>query len=521
MAALAAQRAGRSAGGSRAVGNRRSRLRVPAPPRRRHERWRAAADGAAAPAPAPAPRGADAAALAATGRRYLALGLVKLAAGAALVVAPERVAAAALAAPPSALEAALARFIGVAVLFRALVALLLRDAAARGRLNGCTAPRLMLGCMLPALSHLAGFRAAFAHCGGSADPVSTALLLSYPAVHAAELLTHAAAFEMYHPHFILKLLFPVAVSAAMANLVKPLLPLDRLRELLPHRSVTPVTAGAAVLAGRHGLGRLAGAARAVVQAVVKALMRAQRGKRMDRLLAKLVPDSGPPLSTAALGVLDLRLPASPLAVAFWALALQHLATMLDAQRAGGLLVGTVRARRAPAAARAWRVARARPAIAPSTNDGRCCRRVQATPVSQVMRQSWSASFLAAAFAADALRSAADRGELGLRENRSLIACVGLLELGFAAALLAGMAQGVLAPTPAARVRVVAALAAATFCAGAWVLATRQAAAGAPDAPGGDAAEPRRAAPAAPGMGSAAGRASALALLALNVVASLA
>lgn len=43
--------------------------------------------------------------------------------------------------------------------------------------------------------------------------------------------------------------------------------------------------------------------------------------------------------------------------------------------------------------------------------------LQVTPVSQLLKQSWSAGFLAAAFACDALKTAADRNHLAMPENR--------------------------------------------------------------------------------------------------------
>jgi hypothetical protein len=41
-----------------------------------------------------------------------------------------------------------------------------------------------------------------------------------------------------------------------------------------------------------------------------------------------------------------------------------------------------------------------------------------TPVSTILKMSWSAGFVAAAFAGDALKTAADRGTLGLEGHRS-------------------------------------------------------------------------------------------------------
>jgi len=43
--------------------------------------------------------------------------------------------------------------------------------------------------------------------------------------------------------------------------------------------------------------------------------------------------------------------------------------------------------------------------------------VQVTPVSCLLKQSWSAGFLAAAFACGALKTAGDRHHLVLQENR--------------------------------------------------------------------------------------------------------
>jgi hypothetical protein len=63
---------------------------------------------------------------------------------------------------------------------------------------------------------------------------------------------------------------------------------------------------------------------------------------------------------------------------------------------------------------------------------------QITAITPLLKQTWSAGFLAAAFTCDALKTAADRHHLGLLGNRQLNLALMLLEGAFAAVLLLGM-----------------------------------------------------------------------------------
>jgi hypothetical protein len=56
----------------------------------------------------------------------------------------------------------------------------------------------------------------------------------------------------------------------------------------------------------------------------------------------------------------------------------------------------------------------------------------------VLKQTWSAGFLAAAFTCDALKTAADRQHLGLVGNKQLNLALLLLEGAFALVVLHGM-----------------------------------------------------------------------------------
>lgn len=65
----------------------------------------------------------------------------------------------------------------------------------------------------------------------------------------------------------------------------------------------------------------------------------------------------------------------------------------------------------------------------------CC---QITAITPLLKQTWSAGFLAAAFTCDALKTAADRHHLGRVGNRQLNLALMLLEGTFAAVLVFGM-----------------------------------------------------------------------------------
>lgn len=91
--------------------------------------------------------------------------------------------------------------------------------------------------------------------------------------------------------------------------------------------------------------------------------------------------------------MDFCLPTSALAWGYWFMMLQHFATMFNAYMPDVLFTGTV------------------------------------SPISRLMKQSWSAGFLAAAFASDALKTAADRQHLELPENRLVSCRISVMGLG--------------------------------------------------------------------------------------------
>lgn len=207
-------------------------------------------------------------------RRYLLVSLALLGLGVVLAGAPEPFLAAALQAPPSALEVCFACLMGLALLFKAGVCLTLRvrttasdacqqhgcggcrgalakralmrltlhaacaqQATLRRRLHSTSSQRVMLGCVLPVISHCLSFKAVsgcvcfsqaswhlqLCRCAHAESPAiclcllpaacpatcaphqvltewgaawSLPLLALYPAVLAAEFATHMAAFEV-------------------------------------------------------------------------------------------------------------------------------------------------------------------------------------------------------------------------------------------------------------------------------------------------------------------------------------
>eukprot|EP00878_Enallax_costatus_P009523 GHUV01009951.1.p1 GENE.GHUV01009951.1~~GHUV01009951.1.p1 ORF type:complete len:352 (+),score=97.37 GHUV01009951.1:150-1205(+) len=158
-------------------------------------------------------------------RRYLLVSLAQFSMGSVLVSAPHAFMAAALNAVPTALEVLFARLMGLALLFRGLLALMLRSASERGRLHGTSAQRVMLGCILPSISHIIAFKTVYSQWGMQWN---WALMFLYPSVLGAELYTHLLAFQVYNPYFLLKLLWPLCVALVTAQLMPPIPPADQI-----------------------------------------------------------------------------------------------------------------------------------------------------------------------------------------------------------------------------------------------------------------------------------------------------
>eukprot|EP00878_Enallax_costatus_P023677 GHUV01025208.1.p1 GENE.GHUV01025208.1~~GHUV01025208.1.p1 ORF type:complete len:244 (+),score=65.96 GHUV01025208.1:195-926(+) len=146
----------------------------------------------------------------------------------------------------------------------------------------------------------------------------------------------------------------------------------------------------------------------------------------------------PPAPGTVVRMMDFLLPTSALAWGYWFMMLQHFATMFNAYMPDVLFAGAV------------------------------------SPISRLMKQSWSAGFLAAAFASDALKTAADRQHLQLPENRQLNLCLALLEAGYAVCLATGMAQGTVVVRPYSYLRLATAMASVCFCMGVWWMSVKEA-----------------------------------------------
>jgi hypothetical protein len=153
---------------------------------------------------------------------------------------------------------------------------------------------------------------------------------------------------------------------------------------------------------------------------------------------------------------------SGIAWGYWVLMLAHFATMFNAYRPSTLFVGEVRAwgvaARVTANSQAsmcscWqRWACAACSMPPTCTWSPCpplapCQPTlpssftpscQITAITPLLKQTWSAGFLAAAFTCDALKTAADRHHLGRVGNRQLNLALMLLEGTFAAVLVFGM-----------------------------------------------------------------------------------
>ncbi|WIA18453.1 hypothetical protein OEZ85_009911 [Tetradesmus obliquus] len=356
--------------------------------------------------------------------------------GAVLAVAPSQCLALSFSAQPSTLQATAARLMGVALLYRGLLAQALQRACRRGRLHATSSQRLMLGCIVPASLAYLALKAVISQWGISCCYTPLALL---PAVLAAELATHLLAFQVYHPGIIAKLLLPVAATLLLHALMPPMPSLAGVLPAAP-RGCTPVTAGAAVLLSKRGLGWLGRAVSKAGPIAARGITKYYRKKLVKTAFSKVLAaaplpkpkgPSTPPLATTAVQLMDFMLPSCAVAWGYWFIMLQHVATMLNAYMPELLFVG------------------------------------EATLLSSLLKQLWSAGFLAGAFAADALKTAADRDHLALEENRHINLSLAFLEAGYAACLGFGMLQGSVAVKPYSCWRLATACAALLFCLRVW------------------------------------------------------
>ena len=223
------------------------------------------------------------------------ISIVMLVSGTLITAAPAQFLQAAVNTAPNPLERTFAQLMGIALIYRGLVARVLKGAAERNRLGSTTSQRVMLGCLLPALAHVIVFNNAWKSWGASWNPIIMSL---YPAVILAEFATYISTFQAYNPYFLLKLFWPMAVGYFISQLL-PIPPVNL--EAVPS-ALSPVTAGLAMVVGQRGVQILGKGVTVGLKVGRKAFVRYFRKKVGAKTLHALVPEAG------ELGVLLVLVP---------------------------------------------------------------------------------------------------------------------------------------------------------------------------------------------------------------------
>jgi hypothetical protein len=213
------------------------------------------------------------------------ISIVMLVSGTLIAAAPSQFLQAAVNTAPNMLERTFAQLMGIALIYRGLIARVLKGAAERNRLGSTTSQRVMLGCLLPALAHVIVFNSAWKSWGTSWNPIMMSL---YPAIILAEFATYISTFQAYNPYFLLKLFWPMAVGYFISQLL-PIPPVNL--DALPS-ALSPVTAGLAVVLGQRGVQILGKGVVMSLKVGRKAFVRYFRKKVGAQTLHALVPEAG-------------------------------------------------------------------------------------------------------------------------------------------------------------------------------------------------------------------------------------
>ncbi|KAI8469492.1 MAG: hypothetical protein J3K34DRAFT_522149 [Monoraphidium minutum] len=337
-------------------------------------------------------------------RRFETLSAVLGVTGACLVLCPDQFFHALMVQPPTGLEMLFLRTVGAATLFKAALAHILQDAAESGQLGSTTPQRIMLGLVLRGVSNLMAFKQIASCWAAFQYPL---VLFGFPLLVMYTFIVNLLAFEPYNPYFLVKMVWPVALGMVLAHLAPHNLGLpQQLHADAPAWLKGGVLAGALPAKAARSAAAAAKAARVAAKVAPKVL----KTQIINRSYALAMPqDAHPTMIKTVAGKMDFTAPVTRLGWIYWALMLADFTAMFHALTPQALFVGDM------------------------------------TPLARVLKMTWSAAFLIAAFCCDALKTAAERGTLALRCNRRLNLCLGVFEVGFAVCLVNGIGQGAVLP----------------------------------------------------------------------------
>ncbi|KIZ04029.1 hypothetical protein MNEG_3928 [Monoraphidium neglectum] len=213
--------------------------------------------------------------------------------GAALLVVPEQFFHAVMRQAPSGLEMLFARMVGVAMVYKAALAHILKGAAEADRLGATTAQRIMLGFLLRGISNLMAFRQIASCWAAFQYPV---VLFLFPSLLLFSFGVNLLAFEPYNPFFLAKLLFPVGVGLLLGLLI----PQPAAAGPAGFHADAPTWLKTGVLAGAlpsKMASRAAGVAKVGVKAANKIAPRWMRTQIINKSYAIAMPkEAGPGLA---------------------------------------------------------------------------------------------------------------------------------------------------------------------------------------------------------------------------------